>query len=235
MSYLDIASGAVVSDLPGEQKSAFIRRTYGHLALAIAALALVETQLLSMGLGPILLQFLGAGMMNKLLYIGLFIGAGIIADRWARSDHSREMQYAGLGLYVLAEAIILLPLLYLAKMYAPNAIVDAAITTAALVTALTYVAFTTRKDFSFLGPIIAISSIVAIGAVVAGVLFGFNLGLWFSVAIVGLASASLLYSTSNIIHVYQEHQHVAAALGLFASVALMFRFILDIFMHFGDD
>ncbi|NND83282.1 MAG: permease [Gammaproteobacteria bacterium] len=235
MSYLNVASGQVVADLPGERRAAFVRRTYGHLAMAIAALAVVESQLLNMGMGPVMLQFLGAGMLNKLLFVGLFIGAGIVADNWARSNHSKQMQYVGLGLYIVAEALILLPLLYLAQRYDPAAIMDAAIVTAGLVTGLTYVAFTTRKDFSFLGPFVAVGMMVAIGAVVAGILFGFNLGVWFSFAVVALAAASLLYQTSNVLHVYKETQHVAAALGLFASVALMFRFILDIFMHFGDD
>ena len=235
MSYLNVASGAVVSELPGEQRAAFIRRTYGHLAMAIAMLALMEAQLLSLGLGPVLLSYLGAGMLNKLLFMGLFIGAGVVADNWARSDSSKQMHYLGLVLYAFAEAVILCPLIYLAQLYSPSAIADAAITTAGLVTGLTYIAFTTKKDFSFLGQYLKIFFPLAIAMMFAGVLFGFNLGLWFSFAIVGLAGASLLYTTSNIIHVYKEHQHVAAALGLFASVALMFRFILHIFMSFGDD
>ena len=145
------------------------------------------------------------------------------------------MQYLGLGVYIVVQAIILAPAMHLASVYAPNAIVDAAIATAALVTGLTYVCITTRKDFAFLGPIIAISTFIAIGLCIAGAIFGFNLGVAFAAAIVVLAAASVLYSTSNIMHHYQEHQHVGAALGLFASVALMFRFMLQIFMSFGDD
>lgn len=235
MSYLNVASGSVVANLPGEARAGFIRRTYAHVAGAIAALAIVEALILQAGLGASLLQFLGTGTMNYLIYLGLFIGASIVADRWAHSDKSREMQYLGLGLYVVVQAVILAPAMHLASLYAPTAIVDAAIATAALVTGLTYVCFTTKKDFSFLGPIIAIASFVAIGLCVAGAVFGFNLGVVFAGAIVVLAGASVLYSTSNILNHYQEHQHVGAALGLFASVALMFRFMLQIFMSFGDD
>ena len=32
MSYLNVGSGQVVSELPGEQRAGFIRRTYAHLA-----------------------------------------------------------------------------------------------------------------------------------------------------------------------------------------------------------
>jgi len=235
MSYLNVGSGNVVASLPGEARAGFIRRTYAHVAGALALLAIVEAVLLKAGAGQVLLGFLGAGTMNYLIYLGLFIGASVVADNWAHSEKSREMQYVGLGVYILVQAVILAPAMHLASVYAPNAIVDAGVATAALVTGLSYVCFTTRKDFSFLGPVIAIASIVAIGLCIAGAIFGFDLGIVFAGAIVLLAGASVLYSTSNILHHYQEHQHVGAALGLFASVALMFRFMLQIFMSFGDD
>ena len=235
MSYMNAGSGSVVAALPGEARAGFIRRTYAHVAGAIALLAIVEGLILKAGFGAVLLSFLGAGTMNFLIYLGLFIGASVVAENWAHSEKSREMQYLGLGVYVVVQAIILAPAMHLAQLYAPNAIIDAAIATGALVTGLTYVCVTTKKDFSFMGPAIAIGSIVAIGLGVAGAMFGFNLGVAFAGAIVVLAAASVLYSTSNIMHHYQEHQHVGAALGLFASVALMFRFMLQLFMSFGDD
>ena len=48
----------------------------------------------------------------------------------------------------------------------------------------------------------------------------------FAVAMVGLAAVAILYSTSNIIHYYRTDQYVAAALSLFAAVALMFYYVL---------
>jgi FtsH-binding integral membrane protein len=235
MSYLNVASGNVVASLPGDARAGFIRRTYGHVAASLALLAVLEWQMLNLGLGPVALKFLGGGMINTLIYIGLFIGASVVANNWAHSNKSKEMQYAGLGLFIFAEAIILLPAMYMAQRFAPNAIMDAGVTTAALVTGLTYVCFTTKKDFSFLGPILSISFFIAIGLCIAGVLFGFDLGIAFSFVIVALAGGAVLYNTSNIMREYGEHQHVAAALALFASIALMFRFLLQIFMSFGDD
>jgi FtsH-binding integral membrane protein len=66
--------------------------------------------------------------------------------------------------------------------------------------------------------------------IVGGVLFGFNIGTWFSVAMVGFAGAAILYDTSNILRSFPEDRHVGAALQLFASVALMFWYVLSIFM-----
>ena len=57
-----------------------------------------------------------------------------------------------------------------------------------------------------------------------------SLGLWFSAAMVVFAGAAILHQTSNIIHHYRPDQHVAASLGLFASVALLFWYVLQVLM-----
>lgn len=68
-------------------------------------------------------------------------------------------------------------------------------------------------------------------AIVASLIFGFTLGTLFSVAMVVLAGTSILYDTSNIIRHYPEDRYVGAALQLFASVAMMFWYILRIFLN----
>lgn len=235
MSYLNVASGAVVSELPGEQKAAFIRRTYGHLAIAIAAFALVESQLLKLGLAEQMLAMLSVSPWTWLLVLGAFMLVGNVANNWAHSNTSREMQYAGLGLFIVAEAIIFLPLMYVATTYAPNVLSTAALITGALVGGLTLVVFTTRKDFSFLAPALKIGFFVAIGIIVASALFGLHLGTFFSAAMIIFAGGSVLYTTSNILHEYREDQHVAASLALFSSVALMFWYVVQFLMSFGSD
>ena len=235
MSYLNVGSGQVVSELPGEAKAGFIRRTYAHLAGAIAVFALLEAQLLSMGWGEKAMQLLSVSSWSWLVVLAAFMGVGMLADKWAKSGASRELQYAGLGLYVVAEALIFLPLLYMAQNYAQGVIQNAAIVTAALVGGITIIVFTTRKDFSFIGPAISIAGAVALGCIVAGVVFGFQLGMYFSAVMILFAGACVLYTTSNILHVYNEEQHVAASLALFSSVALMFWYVVQFFMAFGDD
>ena len=63
-----------------------------------------------------------------------------------------------------------------------------------------------------------------------GAIFGFNLGLWFSAGMAVLASASILYQTDQIKNNYGTEQYVGASLQLFASVMLLFWYILRIFM-----
>ena len=121
-------------------------------------------------------------------------------------------------------------MLYIANSYADGTIESAALVTMLGFGGLTAVAFTTRKDFSFMGSALRWGGVVALLAIVGGVLFGFQLGTWFSVAMVGFAGAAILYDTSNVLLHYPEDRYVGAALQLFASVAMMFWYILRIFM-----
>lgn len=123
----------------------------------------------------------------------------------------------------------LVPLLYLAEV-APGAIESAAAVTIVGFIGLTAVAFVSRKDFSFLGSFLKWGGMVALLLIVGGVIFGFHLGTFFSVGMVGFAGAAILYDTSKIIRTFPEDRYVAAALELFASVALMFWYVLQIFM-----
>ena len=67
-------------------------------------------------------------------------------------------------------------------------------------------------------------------AIFGGLIFGFQLGLFFSVAMVAFAGAAILYDTSNVLHHYPEDRYVAASLQLFTSVALLFWYVLRIFL-----
>lgn len=140
------------------------------------------------------------------------------------------VQYAALAALVVAEAIIFVPLLFIAQMYGPGVIQSAALVTLIGFAGLTAVVFVTRKDFSFLRSALMFLGVVALVLIAAGVIFGFELGTYFSVGMVAFAGAAILYDTSNILHHYPEDRYVGAALELFASVALMFWYVLRLFM-----
>jgi FtsH-binding integral membrane protein len=189
--------------------------------------------LLNSALAPALTSLMTGGY-SWLIVLAVFMGVSWVADNWARSATSLHMQYAGLILYVVAEAVIFVPLLYIANQAAPGVITNAAVITGLLFVGLTYVAFTTRKDFTFLGGALKIGSFVALGFIAASILFGFSLGLFFSLIMILFASVAILYDTSAIIHHYSPQQHVAASLSLFASVALLFWYILRFLMSFTN-
>ncbi len=162
--------------------------------------------------------------------LGGFVVVSWIASRTAHLAASKAAQYTALGVYVVAESLIFVPLLYLADRMAPGAITSAAAVTFVAFAALTAVVFLTGKDFSFLRGMLCWGGILALGLIVAGVVFGFQLGTYFCVGMVGFAGAAILYDTSNVLHHYPEDRYVAAALELFASVALMLWYVLRLFM-----
>lgn len=223
-----------VARLPAEERAEFIQKTYQHLALAILAFIGLEAVLLSL---PNIDQLVGTmvgGRWSWLVVLGLFMVVSHVATSWAHSSVDLSKQYLGLGLYIVAEAILFLPLLYIAKMYAPDVIPKAAGVTLVTFGGLTVAVLGTKADFSFLRGILNVVAMAALGAIGMSLVFGFNLGTWFSVAMVVFAGGTIVYQTSNIVHEYRPGQHVAAALGLFASVALLFWYILQLFMSSED-
>lgn len=223
-------NNVVANALPTE-RAAFIRKTYAHLALTILVFSGIVSYLVGTGRGV----WIAESMLNVswLLVLVLFMGISWIAQTWARSDTSKFMQYMGLILFTVAWSIIFLPLLFMATYYADEGIVTilkAGVITLGLFLGLTSVVLLTRKDFSFLGPILMVGFFIALGFIVSGVVFGFSLGNIFAFAMVAFAGGSILYETSNMLHHYRTDQYVAASLGLFASIALLFWYILQIFM-----
>jgi len=211
------------------ERAAFYRKTYTHVALAILAFILVETALLH--LVPVeLIEAMFGGRFIWLLIIGGFWLGSVMATKWSHSLN-KNTQYLGLGFYVLLESIIFLPLIYMALAYVGTEVLwQAAIITLSLFAGLTAVVFMTRLDFSFLRSVLIIGGFLSLGLIVAGALFGFELGLWFSIGMVVLAAGGILYETYAIKNEYTTDQYVGAALQLFASVMLLFWYVLRILL-----
>ncbi|WP_454997825.1 Bax inhibitor-1/YccA family protein [Capnocytophaga granulosa] len=215
------------------ERAIFYRKTYTHVALALLAFILVETALLRWVPEELILAMFG-GKFIWLFIIGGFWLGSMLANKWAHSL-SRTTQYVGLGLYVLLEAVIFLPLIYIALAYTGTEVLSqAAIVTLSLFGGLTAVVFMTRLDFSFLRSVLVIGGFLSLGLIVAGALFGFELGLWFSVGMVVIAAGSILYQTYNVKNEYATDQYVGAALQLFSSVMLLFWYILRILLSRRD-
>ncbi|MEM6391978.1 MAG: Bax inhibitor-1 family protein [Planctomycetota bacterium] len=218
---------------PVDARMAFIQRTYLHLTGAVFAFAgLCALLLYATPLPEIMLSWLGTSRLSWLVILGAFIGVGWMAESWARSDSSKPVQYLGLGVYIVAEAIIFLPMLYIAMKVAPNAIPLAAGTTVLLFGALTASVFLTKHDFSWTRGLLSVGMIAALIFIGISIFVPMSEGLWlfFTCAMIFLACGYILYYTSNILHHYRTDQHVAASLALFAAVALLFWYLLQLFM-----
>lgn len=241
MSYtVDGYYGDTAATAPASARAAFIKRTYLHLAAAVLAFVGAEALLFSSGMAETIIKdlfFANRGAMLGLMV--LFVVGGLGAQYLARSHMPVGVQYAGLAAYVALEVLIFLPLLYFSTTPQfhgnANLPIQAGVVTLAVFGGLTIAVFTSGKDFSFMGPILWTLSFLALGVIAASMLFGFSLGLVFCGAMVALAAGFIIYDTSNIIHRYGTNEHVAASLALFASVALLFWYILRIFWAFNSD
>src|SRR5690606_16400272 len=140
-----------------------------------------------------ILSVLGNTPMLWFLVLGAFMFVSVIADRTARSPAGPPMHYMGLALYVVAEALILFPLLALANLYSPEGtIASAAVVTLLMFGGLTAFVLLTRMNFSWLGGLLSVGFWAALAVIAAGLLFGFNFGLWFIVPMIALACGSIL-------------------------------------------
>ncbi|MEM8545956.1 MAG: Bax inhibitor-1 family protein [Cyanobacteria bacterium P01_H01_bin.119] len=219
---------AVAKARPSE-RAEFIKRTYAHLAGAVGAFIVVEFLLFQLGIAGWLFNLVVASRFAWLGILGGFALLGYLSSSMTAKADDVSTQYMGLGIYVVGEALIFAPLLYLAAVFSDATVIPtAAIITLAMFAGLTAIVFTTGKDFTFLGGALKIGGMVAIGLIIASVIFGFNLGVFFAFAMVAFASTAILYKTSRVMLHYSTTQYVAASLELFAAVMLLFWYVLRI-------
>lgn len=223
----NLNSMAPVSALSVEDRSAFIWKCYAHVVGAILAFAAIESYLFTSGVA----DRIAVPMMNRfgtvlIAFMVVSWGASHLAHRL----ESKAAQYAAFAALVVAEALIFLPMFYFAAAMDPNIIQSAVTVTLFGCAALIATVMITRKDFSFMRGILVWGGFVALGLIGASFLFGWNLGTWFSVGMIGFAGAAVLYDTSNIMHHYPQDKYVGASMALFASIALMLWYVLRLFM-----
>lgn len=206
----------------------FLRQTYTHLLGAVAAFVLVEVLLFQSGIAQALAPVMAS---NWLVVLGGFMLLGWLSSYFTRGNASLSTQYFQMGVTILLQAIIFIPLLVYAIYFSDASVLPSALAVSlAIFGTMTAIVGYSGKNFSFLGPFLGVIGIAALIAIVGSVLFSVTLGFYFAIAMVVFAAAVVLYETSKIVHQYGEGQHVAAATGLFASVALLFYYVLTAFV-----
>ena len=209
-------------------RAEFIRKTYLHLLGAVLAFAGLEYALFQTPFAEQMAIFMLE--TSWMAVLGAFIIVSWIASHVAHRVESRGAQYMALGAFVVAEAIIFIPMFWIAAAVGEGIIEKAVMVTLGAFAALTAIAMVSGRDFTFLRSFLMWAGLVAIGTLVLGAMIGFHLGTWFSMAMIGLAGASILYDTSKIMKVYPDDRYIAAALELFASIALMLWYVLRLFL-----
>lgn len=217
-----------VAQLDESTRTTFVVRVYQHLALALAAFVAFEVLLFQGGIAERMYDFfVGRGGGSWLLLLG-----GVAIINWFAAQAAYDVrdpgrQYLGLFGVALGQALIFAPFLYgILAVQGSAPVINAVWITGLGFAGLSVVGYTTRKDLSFLRPIVMWGFMAALVGIVAALLFGFNLGTWFSLAMIGLAGAAILYQTQGIIRTYPEHAYVGAAVSLFGSLMTMFWYVL---------
>ncbi len=206
----------------------FIVRVYQHLMGAIIAFVAIEALLITTGIAEAIYDFVSGGAA-WLLILGAFMVISWMATSAAHDILNPQRQYLGLFGMAAGEALIFAPLLHYffeVENDGATTVGAAAVITAIGFAGLSVVAFTTRKDLSFMRPMLIWGGVAALVLILAAVLFGLDLGIWFSVAMIALAGGSILYQTQTIMRRYPAEAHVGAAVQLFASVMLLFWYVL---------
>ncbi len=221
----------LIRDLSEIDRVSFYKKTYSHVAGGVLFFVLFEYLFLQ---SDAIVNFALSMLQGYrwLLMLGGFMLITNYAEGVALKSADKNKQYLAYGIYIIAEAFIFVPLIYIGLMNVNGGelLNQAAIVTLSLFTGLSAVVFLTKKDFSFLRTGLTIGFFIAIGLIVAGMLFGFDLGLWFSVGMCLLAGGAILYQTSNLVNKYGVEDYIPAAIGLFASLMLLFWYVLRIFM-----
>ncbi|CAL2060195.1 Bax inhibitor-1 family protein [Tenacibaculum sp. 190524A05c] len=211
----------------------FYKKTYAHVAGGVLLFIIFEFLLLQ---SDALVNFMLSMTQGYkwLLLLGGFMLITNYAESTALRTTDKNLQYMAYAGYIFAEAIIFVPLIAIVTKFMGGEgmalLQQAGIVTLTLFAGLSSIVLITKKDFSFLRSAMTIGFFIAIGLIIAGTLFGFNLGLWFSVGMCALAGGSILYQTSNLVHKFTTEDYIPAALGLFASLMLLFWYVIQIFL-----
>ena len=208
-------------------RTQFMTRVYVHLMAGIAAFIAIEYALFVTGLAEAIAFFVAD--TSWLLILGGFMIVSWIANSMGLRAETPGAQYGAYGLLIAANALLFATPLYFAA-YHPDSPQDV-ITIAAQISlfafaVLSFIAIRTSKDFSFLRSLLMWGGALALVAIVGAVIFGAVLGTWFSVAMIGFAGAAILYDTQRIYQSYPPDRVVAASMSLFASLALLFWYVL---------
>lgn len=221
-----------VAQLDADSRADYMVKVYQHLVAAIVAFMAFETLLFATGAAEGIYNMVYGSGGVWLLVLGGFMVVNWLATAAAHDLANPGRQYGGLFALAGAEALIFAPFLW----YVFNeggggtaTVASAAVITALGFTGLTIVGLVTRRDLSFMRPLLLWAGVMSLVLIVAAVLFGLELGVWFTLGMIALAGGAIIYQTQTIMRHYPQEAYVGASIQLFASVMLLFWYVLRLF------
>jgi len=227
MEYGNPTMPAGVQD--AQVRADFMRRVYTRLVAGVAAFVLFETFLFTSGLAVAITQFVFS--TSWLLILGGFMVVSWLSNSLTHRASSPGAEWGGYMLLVAANALIFAPMLVIAEIQVPGTVAAAGQYAVAGFIVLSVIAHRSARDFTWLGASLRWFGVLALVAIVLAVLTGAQLGTWFSLAMIGFAGAAILYETQVILREVPPGRETVAAMALFSSLALLFWYVLRLFME----
>ena len=201
-----------------------LRNTYALLSMTLIFSALMAGVSMVLNVGP---------MANLIALGGSIVLLWFVLPRTANSAAGIAVVFGVTGLLGFGLGPILNA--YMALGNGGEIIMTALGGTGIIFMALSAYAFTTKKDFSFLGGMLFVGFLVVlIGAIVNIFLAIPAVSLAISAAVIMIMSGFILYDTSRIIH-GGETNYVLATVSLYLSIYNIFVSLLHILGAFGGD
>ncbi|HEV2972834.1 MAG TPA: hypothetical protein VGY55_22895 [Pirellulales bacterium] len=205
-----------------DERAGFVRKCYLHICGGVFALIGVEAILLQVPFGPSLADLMLAAPYCWLVVIVLFVAVGHFGDYWAESAKTVPMQYAGLAFYIVAQAVVFMPLLLVVERIGPDRVLpQIGMIAAVMFGGLTSIVLVTAQSFILRRLLQLFGGLAGLLIIAWGASTSHPLAIPVVVAIIGLAGAYMLYTTSRVMYEFHLWQYTAASLALLASVALL--------------
>ncbi|MDQ6996540.1 MAG: Bax inhibitor-1/YccA family protein [Mariprofundus sp.] len=207
-----------------DDRISFLGKTYGMLALCIAAGSI----------GAYMSMGLAFPYEHPFMMLFIMIG-GIFAVQAARLVPG--VNFALLFAFGGITGMAIAPLVGMVAAKSPVLVTQAFMTTAVAFASLTAYTFISKRDFSFLKGFVWTGLIAMIVLGLSNYFFFESPILALTLSGVGvlLFSAFILYDTSSILRDYPNNEYIAAALTLYLDVFLLFQYMLSLFGMLGDD
>jgi modulator of FtsH protease len=198
-----------------------LRNTYLLMSLMLGVSALTAWFAISSGTAPI----------NRWLMLAFFIGMpfAIYAARNNVFGLVLSFAYAALLGYFLG------PIVGLYLRADPKIPMYAFVMTSVIFGAMTTIALTSKRDFSMMRGMLVIGSLVALGAIIANMIFQIAmLSIVISSVVVVLSAGWILYSTQQAAR-GGEDNYIVLATSLFSDIWVLFMHLMNIFNAFSSD
>jgi len=226
------AMDTFVADSALSERLAFLRRVYLHVFACLLGLIGLEVLYMTTPVGGMIFQTFVSHWWIAL--IG-FIAVSFVAQRLAFSGASQATQYLGLAMYVALESVFVAPAVFYAMVVNPDLIGQSAFLTVAITGGITLFVVLSKKDFSFLRNFLFVGILGLLAIAISSAIFGFQIGIAFSVAAVVLMCGYILYYTSTVMNHLPTTAHVAGALLLFSAIAELFKHLIFVLSYLNND